>query len=529
VRIVSLGDSVTLSYGGDRSPWVSHSWPAILGRILSSNLGERVEVVNSGVNGDTTRLALARIDRDVFQHNPDLLIVMFGLNDALSLHRGLSIEEYENNLRLIAELASYRGVRVVFMTPNPVTERFERYDSGRSLERLLKYVEAVRRVAGERGAKLVDLFELFQRDDYYRSLIRDGIHPNYDLQGVIANYVASEVSPLLGGPRIPRVRLHRLVRVRLDDMYNAFTDIAKWRGRFYVTFRVGTAHFIPDAPDGRIAVLESSDLSSWRRAAVLEVKGWDARDPKLLALGDRLILYTPSWSPERRVRETFAFYTRDGERWEGPVSCGEYVFWRPRRLGDEIYVAAYRPEGEGWELHLLKSRDGLKWRYVTTMYRGDMVNETELLFRGDEAVALARVEKRPRRALVLRSKYPFEEWSARRSNLVLQSPAMIEHRGLIVVAGRVFTREWSGGPYMPDYARTGILVLEGDRLKLLMELPSAGDTAYPGMLPLEGGRIAVSYYSSHERYLGEDLLSRYRPYTQDYKPGIYLAIISVHP
>jgi len=237
VRIVSLGDSVTLSYGGDRSPWVSHSWPAILGRILSSNLGEEVEVVNSGVNGDTTRLALARIDRDVFQHNPDLLIVMFGLNDALNPHRGLGLEKYENNLRLIVELASYRGVRVVLMTPNPVTEKFERYSSGRGLARLLKYVEAVRRVAGECGAKLVDVFKLLQGDEYYRSLMRDGIHPDYTSQGVLANYVASEISPLLGGPRIPQVRLHKLVRVWLDDMYNAFTDITRWGGRFYVTFR----------------------------------------------------------------------------------------------------------------------------------------------------------------------------------------------------------------------------------------------------------------------------------------------------
>lgn len=79
--------------------------------------------MNSGVNGDTTRLALAGIDRGVFQHNPNLLIVMFGLNDALSPHRGLSLEEYENNLRLIVELASYRGVRVVLTTPNPVIEK----------------------------------------------------------------------------------------------------------------------------------------------------------------------------------------------------------------------------------------------------------------------------------------------------------------------------------------------------------------------------------------------------------------------
>ncbi|RLF17314.1 MAG: hypothetical protein DRN06_04020 [Thermoprotei archaeon] len=528
MRIVALGDSVTLSYGGDRSPWISHTWPAILGRILSSNLGEEVEVVNSGVNGDTTRLALARIDRDVFQHKPDLLLVMFGLNDALNVYRRISLGEYENNLRLIVELASHRGVKVAFMTPNPVTERFARFEEGRRLEKLEEYVETVRRVAGDLRIPLIDVFKLFE-EEYYKSLIRDGVHPDYTCQGVIANYVASHLSPTLGGPEVPRVRLHSLVRVWLDDMYNAFTDIVEWRGRFYVTFRVGTAHFVPDAPDGRIAILESRNLVDWSRVAILEVEGWDARDPKFHVIGDKLFLYTQCWSPEERVHKSFAFYTEDGASWEGPVSCGRYVFWRPRRFRGESYVAAYRQgrRGEEWEVHLLRSRDGLEWSYVTTMYRGDMVNETEILFMGEEAVALARVEEPPRRTLILRSRYPFSRWSSCRSSTVLQSPAMLKYKGRVLVSGRVFTREWWGKPFLPEYARTGILVLEGDELKLLTELPSSGDTAYPGMILLDRGRVAVSYYSSHERFLGKDCLDNYRPYTQDYKPGVYLAVISV--
>ena len=72
-----------------------------------------------------------------------------------------------------------------------------------------------------------------------------------------------------------------------------------------------------------------------------------------------------------------------------------------------------------------------------------------------------------------------------------------------------------------------MLVLEGDELKLLAELPSSCDTAYPGMILLDRGRVAASYYSSHERFLGKDCLDNYRPYTQDYKPGVYLAVISV--
>ena len=41
-----------------------------------------VEVINSGVRGNNTNLALARFDKDVLNHDPDMVFIMLGINDA---------------------------------------------------------------------------------------------------------------------------------------------------------------------------------------------------------------------------------------------------------------------------------------------------------------------------------------------------------------------------------------------------------------------------------------------------------------
>ena len=42
-----------------------------------------MKVINAGISGHTTTEGLARLDRDVLQHKPDLVTVSFGLNDMI--------------------------------------------------------------------------------------------------------------------------------------------------------------------------------------------------------------------------------------------------------------------------------------------------------------------------------------------------------------------------------------------------------------------------------------------------------------
>ena len=79
VRIVCLGDSITGVYyhsGGLRA------YPEMLEIALRQAYPNApVTVRNAGISGDTTKGALARLDRDVIAHHPHLVTVMFGMND----------------------------------------------------------------------------------------------------------------------------------------------------------------------------------------------------------------------------------------------------------------------------------------------------------------------------------------------------------------------------------------------------------------------------------------------------------------
>src|SRR3954470_16224124 len=65
--------------------------------------------------------------------------------------------------------------------------------------------------------------------------------------------------------------------------HNAFTDLARWRGRWYCTFREAEGHV---GGDGRLRVLASADGRDWEPSALIAEAGADLRDPKLSVTPD---------------------------------------------------------------------------------------------------------------------------------------------------------------------------------------------------------------------------------------------------
>lgn len=78
-KVLCLGESTTAWGGLD-------SYPAILERKLNSlTRPGTFEVVNAGIPGTTTRVIMGQLPRWIAEHNPDVTIVMAGVNDLWSL------------------------------------------------------------------------------------------------------------------------------------------------------------------------------------------------------------------------------------------------------------------------------------------------------------------------------------------------------------------------------------------------------------------------------------------------------------
>ena len=71
-RVVFLGDSNTGAGGFVQTVEVY---------TLLRFPARRIRFINSGIGGDTAVGGLARLDRDVFQHHPTVLVIMYGIND----------------------------------------------------------------------------------------------------------------------------------------------------------------------------------------------------------------------------------------------------------------------------------------------------------------------------------------------------------------------------------------------------------------------------------------------------------------
>jgi lysophospholipase L1-like esterase len=222
VRIVTLGDSTTAT-AKDWAPEIKEVYSDCLPATLAPH-GIAAVVVNAGIGDTTTRQAVARLDRDVRRHHPDLVVVQFGINDSwIDVDEGktkprLTRAEFRRNLTTIARRLKQDGARVILMTPNPMRWRDPFYikafaehpglldvQAVRGIDLLLdQYATDVRSVAKIESLPLVDVFDAFERygnvpdqsiDDIL--LAGDGIHPNLAGQRLVCRLLAAQIVELL--------------------------------------------------------------------------------------------------------------------------------------------------------------------------------------------------------------------------------------------------------------------------------------------------------------------------------------------
>lgn len=212
-KIVSFGDSTTA-----QMKVVDKVYSKRLQVLLAErNIETKIKI--SGVIGDTTELAKARFNRDVLIHDPDIVIIQFGINDAnivftnnTTLPR-VSIDDFESNLNYFISTLLKNRSKIVLMTPNPMrwTETFRKshgqspydLDSDDGLNVILKdYAEVVRKISKLHNIELLDVYNLLQNLDHDNpdildDLLLDGVHPGDDLHKLVANKLTFIISKII--------------------------------------------------------------------------------------------------------------------------------------------------------------------------------------------------------------------------------------------------------------------------------------------------------------------------------------------
>lgn len=199
IRIVCFGDSVTKGVRVGVKPDQTFC------STLSTNLkqeGIPCKIINAGVGGNTTSDALVRLDRDVLDHKPSHVIIMFGINDSWvdvnKTHSRVSLEAYTANLKNMIDRVRSQGGIPILMTPNPVvSDKFPAKCSAM----LRHYADAARALAKREKVFLVDVYakflELGQAGDSLESLTVDNMHPNPKGHSIISEMLTAQVRGLI--------------------------------------------------------------------------------------------------------------------------------------------------------------------------------------------------------------------------------------------------------------------------------------------------------------------------------------------
>ena len=144
VTIVTFGDSITAGYA------VRRGFPSFWKEMLQQKYPDaRIEMINSGVSGDTTMDGLARLDWSVLSYEPDLVTINFGINDCVM---GLGLEEFEANfVEIVRRIHAGPDSEVLLLSSQPLeTPPYDRL--------VPDYYQTVERVAREMDVGFVDVY-----------------------------------------------------------------------------------------------------------------------------------------------------------------------------------------------------------------------------------------------------------------------------------------------------------------------------------------------------------------------------------
>ena len=115
----------------------------------------------------------------------------------------VSLADYVANLREIVRRCREAGASVVLCTPSPMSRAYAYSHIGAYAEnedmnyQVRVYAQAVRDLAEELDAPLVDAFELFDGRDDGLELIEDGCHPYVEGHRIIADAMLEPVAKML--------------------------------------------------------------------------------------------------------------------------------------------------------------------------------------------------------------------------------------------------------------------------------------------------------------------------------------------
>ncbi|MDR3749878.1 MAG: SGNH/GDSL hydrolase family protein [Terracidiphilus sp.] len=158
-RVVFMGDSITQGWHIDLS------FPG-------------KPYINRGIGGQTTPQMVLRFHQDVIRLQPKAVVILAGTNDLAGNTGPMTLEQTEDNLEAMAEMAAAHQIKVVLCSITPAFDYPWR--PGLTPAPKIDALNAwIRNYAAEKGYVYVDYHSAMkdERDGLPATLSKDGVHP----------------------------------------------------------------------------------------------------------------------------------------------------------------------------------------------------------------------------------------------------------------------------------------------------------------------------------------------------------------
>lgn len=179
-RIVFIGDSIT------------EFWS-----ILDPEYFSVKSYLNRGISGQTTPQMLVRFRADVVALQPEIVVILAGINDIAGNTGPTTLYAIANNLYSMAELAQANHIKVILCSVLPAND-FPWNPNQKPAEKIRALNTMIKNYADAKGILYLDYFSSMK--DEYNGLKAtysgDGVHPNklgYQIMASLAEKAINQV------------------------------------------------------------------------------------------------------------------------------------------------------------------------------------------------------------------------------------------------------------------------------------------------------------------------------------------------
>jgi lysophospholipase L1-like esterase len=161
-RVVFMGDSITEGWHFDQAGWGFPGKPYI----------------NRGISGQTTPQMLVRFRQDVIALQPKVVVILAGINDIAGNTGTETLEQIEDNLASMADLAAANHIRVVLCSVLPAYD-FPWHPGMEPAPKVVALNAWIKNLAATKGYVYVDYWTAMkdERGGLPSTLSYDGVHP----------------------------------------------------------------------------------------------------------------------------------------------------------------------------------------------------------------------------------------------------------------------------------------------------------------------------------------------------------------